>query len=129
MQPLRLRPFRFALASVRLVVPAYDRVGYPPSMPKPRSLYNHGTMLETLHMAYQYVLDQGAAVLDKPRLSDKAQRELGRRLATYWHDYDSTTKRRVLKRRLALIELDFGHPFVRALRDRLNRELTTKDVQ
>ena len=49
-------------------------------------------MLRTLHMAYQHVLDEGERVrevtygipVSRFRLSVAEQRELGRRLATYW---------------------------------------------
>jgi hypothetical protein len=47
---------------------------------------NH--MLETLHLAYQYVLGEGCvkrSAVENTRLTIAEQRELGARLANYWH--------------------------------------------
>lgn len=54
----------------------------PPTPP----LDSREAMLETLHMAYQFVLDQYRSPLGpRPaRLSDEDGRELGLRLAQYW---------------------------------------------
>lgn len=45
-------------------------------------------MLDTLHMAYRYLLDEMApdhlAGPERRRLNETHQRELGRRLAAYW---------------------------------------------
>lgn len=51
------------------------------------SLDTREAMLETLHMAYQFVLDEVARSMSgraPTRLSDSDERELGRRLAQYW---------------------------------------------
>ncbi len=45
-------------------------------------------MLDTLHMAYRYLLDECApdhlSGSERRRLNHEHQRELGRRLAAYW---------------------------------------------
>ncbi len=52
---------------------------------KPRHLSDPAVMLETLKLAYQHALDQQPQGRDdKPRLTLKQEKELGRRLARYW---------------------------------------------
>lgn len=54
----------------------------PPAPP----LNSREVMLETLHMAYQFVLDQSDRMYGRPyiRLDEKDEHELGRRLTQYW---------------------------------------------
>lgn len=70
-------------------LPAKRRGGSPIGLMK---------MLETLQMTYLHALDRNS--LDwPPRLSEREQRLLGRRLASYWDDRDTPFKQRHLRRR------------------------------
>lgn len=51
---------------------------------KIENLRDPAVMLETLHLAYQQVLDDLRLDHTARRLSAEQQEELGRRLATYW---------------------------------------------
>lgn len=54
-------------------------------------------MLDTLHLAYQQVLDDLRLDSAARRLSAEQQEELGKRLATYWlmRDYSGFSERKI----------------------------------
>lgn len=56
-------------------------------------------MLETLQMAYLYVLDQNSLAFPPPRLRREDQTELGKRLTAYWMEHETLFKARHERRR------------------------------